>query len=341
MKAEVMGRSDVQRRDSRVGAASHDMRGVKAVPVMRLKSVLFFAALTCFALTPASAQRRPATPEQRIDRLEKQVRQVQKQVFPKGQPADTAGFVDDPAATQASVGALIGRLDSIERSMAELIRTGEENGNRIAVMEAELARLRADQDRRLRAIESSAAAAGTGAAAVESDPPSDVATTPDTADEPADDRIEAARPASRPKVEGARNTSASSSADPGEIAYDKGFNLWTAKKYDAAITALNAMAKDYPGHRRVSWAHNLAGRAMLDKGQPRGAAEVLLANYRRDPKGERAQDSLFYLGQALIKLGQPSQACKAFAELEDVYGSALRAPLKADLPAAKSRAKCG
>ena len=142
-------------------------------------------------------------------------------------------------------------------------------------------------------------------------------------------------------MEGARSTPASSPTDPGEVAYDKGFNLWTAKKYDAAIAALNAMAKDHPGHRRVSWAHNLAGRATLDKGQPRAAAELLLANYRRDPKGERAQDSLFYLGQALVRLGQPGQACKAFAELEDVYGAALRAPLKADLPAAKVRAKCG
>ena len=57
-------------------------------------------------------------------------------------------------------------------------------------------------------------------------------------------------------------------------------------------------------------------------------------------KGERAQDSLFYLGQALMKLGQPGQACKAYAELEDVYASNLRAPLKTALPGAKSEAKC-
>ena len=61
-----------------------------------------FAFLAALACRP-DARRRPAppaTPEQRIDRLEKQVRQVQGQVFPKGQPADTAGFADDPAATQ-------------------------------------------------------------------------------------------------------------------------------------------------------------------------------------------------------------------------------------------------
>jgi TolA-binding protein len=120
-----------------------------------------------------------------------------------------------------------------------------------------------------------------------------------------------------------------------EAAYDKGFQLWNAGKYDQAITALNSFVKAYPNHRRVSWARNLAGRAQLDKGQPRAAAETLLANYRRDPKGERAQDSLFYLGQALMKLDQPSQACKAYQELEEVYGTSVRAPLKASLPASE------
>ena len=129
--------------------------------------------------------------------------------------------------------------------------------------------------------------------------------------------------------------------DDAEAAYDQGYQLWTAGKYDAAIKSLQAFTKKYPDHRRTSWAYNLAGRAMLDKGQPRAAAEALLANYRRDPKGERAQDSLFYLGQALVKLGQPTQACKAYSELEEVYSGNLRAPIRSALPGAKAEAKCG
>ena len=290
---------------------------------MRFSTLIPVLALATFSITPAAAQKSQPTPEQRIDRLEKQVRQVQKQVFPKGQPADTAGFVDDPAATQEAVNAVATRLDAVERQLSEIVRTTEENGNRVAVMEAELARLRADQDRRLRALESSGGAVTTEGAG-------------DTAEV-----VDAPPPASRPKVETPTSDSnASPSSDPAEVAYDKGFQLWNAGKYDAAITSLTAMAKKYPNHRRVSWAYNLAGRAMLDKGQPRAAAEALLANYRRDPKGERAQDSLFYLGQSLVKLNQPGQACKAYSELEEVYGASLRAPLKASLPAAKSQAKC-
>jgi TolA-binding protein len=100
------------------------------------------------------------------------------------------------------------------------------------------------------------------------------------------------------------------------------------------------MASSFPKHRRASWANNLAGRAMLDKGEPRAAAEALLANYRSNPRGERAADSLFYLGQALVKLNQPSQACKAYAELEAVYGSSMRGELQSLLPDAKAEANC-
>ncbi len=294
---------------------------------MRFRAALPFIALSALTLSPAAAQRRPPTPEQRIERLEKQVRQVQKQVFPKGQPADTAGFTDDPAATQDSVNTLMSRLDAVERQLADIVRQAEENGNRVGVMEAEIARLRADQDRRLRALETAPATDETASAEEQSEQ----ADAPPLAPKP---KVETSRPEAQPA------SLMAAGADPAELAYDQGYQLWNTGKYDAAIKSLQAMAKKYPDHRRASWAYNLAGRAMLDKGQPRAAAEALLANYRRDPKGERAQDSLFYLGQSLVKLGQPGQACKAYDELEEVYSSQLRAPLKAALPGAKAEAKC-
>lgn len=298
---------------------------------MRLPITLSFLTAASLAMTPAAAQKRQPTPEQRIDRLEKQVRQVQKQVFPKGQPADTAGFSDDPAATQDAVNTIGGRLDAIERQMSDLVRQSEENGNRLGVMEADLARLRAEQDRRFRSLESNAAAAP-------------VTTDSGSAAVGADEATSGPPPAPRPKIETRPDSAPTLAADQptsgAEAAYDAGYQQWNAKKYDAAITSLKSMITKYPEDRRVSWAHNLIGRALLDKGQPRAAAEELLANYRRDSKGERAQDSLFYLGKSLMKLSQASQACKAYAELEDVYGASLRAPLKADLPAAKAEAKC-
>ena len=304
---------------------------------MRLPLFASFAALAVISLSPADAQRRQPSPEDRIERLEKQVRQVQRQLFPKGQPADTAGFVDEPAATLTQANQLSNRLDAIEQQLAQITRAAEENGNRLATMEAELARLRADQDRRLRALESGAATA---------DPSSG------ESDETVAEPFDAPPPAPRPKVETRNDDPPAPTIDApepgdanfvaaGEEAYDRGYQLWNTGRYDEAITALRAMASSFQGHRRVSWANNLAGRALLDKGQPRAAAEALLANYRGDPKGERAADSLFYLGQALMKLGQASQACKAYDELQDVYGSTMRGQLQQLLPGARAAAKCG
>ena len=290
------------------------------------------ALLLGLSTTPAFGQQRVRTPEQRLDRLERQVNQVQRQVFPRGAPAETAGFSDEPAATATSVRTLDERINGLERQLADILRQSEENGHRVATMEAELARLRADSDQRLQTLEK----AGAGA-----EPAETAQVEPDTLAPP---------PAPKPKVEIASSNSGSSTAipttnvapatDPAETAYDEGYQLWVAKKYDQAVTSLRAMASSFPGHRRVSWANNLAGRALLDKGQPRAAAEALLANYRANPKGERAADSLFYLGQSLMKLGQAGQACKAYSELEEVYGKSMRGELQRLLPIAKSEASC-
>ena len=287
---------------------------------MRLPLLATTAALFALTATSAAAQRQ-TTPEQRIDRLEKQVRQMSRQVFPKGQPADTAGYSDDPAATQIQANQLSNRLDSVEQQMTAILRASEENGSRIATMEAELARLRADQDRRLRAIESGS---GDG---------------PATASDSATDDVDDAPPAPRPRTETPRSTPAAA-LNGAEAAYDAGFRLWEARKYDSAIAALRKMVAAYPDDRRVSWANNLIGRSLLDKGQYRQAAEALLANYRGNKNGERAADSLYYLGQASLKLGQPAQACKAYAELDNAYGTNIRPALRNLLPAARAEAKC-
>ena len=297
---------------------------------MRLPLLATLTATLALTAIPAMAQRQ-TTPEQRIDRLEKQVRQMSRQVFPKGQPADTSGFSDEPAASLTQANQLSSRLDSIESQMSQIVRASEENGNRLATLEAELARLRADQDRRLRALENGRGESGSGdGPATETDAPPETDAQPEAEEPP---------PAPRPRTE-TRRPSADPALSGAEAAYDAGFRLWEARKYDPAIAALRRMIAAYPGDRRVSWANNLIGRSLLDQGQHRQAAEILLANYRGNKAGERAPDSLYYLGQASLKLGQPTQACKAYAELENAYGASMRPALRNLLPAARAEARC-
>lgn len=310
---------------------------------MRLSSpITALAASAAIALVPVSsafAQRQQPTPEQRIDRLEHQVQEMQRRVYPKGKPADTAGFSDDPAATQSSVMNLDQRLDSLEHQMADMLRQTEENSNRLRTMETGLGQLRTDEDQRIQALEQrvSQAAAAAPTVAADAGAPSG-ALVPKTRPR-ASAQVSKTAEATQAAAPGDESIAAPVT-DAGEDAYTQGFHLWEAGKYDEAITILKSFVSAYPKHRRVSYANNLIGRALLDKGDARAAATALLANYRTNPGGERAPDSLFYLGQALTKLGQTGQACKAYGELDAVYGAKIRPDLKKLETDAKTEANC-
>ena len=87
------------------------------------------------------------------------------------------------------------------------------------------------------------------------------------------------------RVRAARPRRPPSSNDGAEEAYNAGFRLWDARRYDEAQTALEAAAVRYPSSRWTSWMRNLQGRAYLDDNKPATAARVLLANYQDNPRG--------------------------------------------------------
>jgi TolA-binding protein len=281
------------------------------------------------AAAPVAAQRTETT-ERRIERLEQQLRAVQRKVFPGGAQVapeiepqvPVAGETGVPASS--AVADLTARVDSLEAQLRELTGQVEQNSNRLRQMENAIAQLRDSIGGRLDALERAGAPAAEPARPAGSSPqlprPSAAATNGDPA---------AARP-----------PEAASSDGAAEEAYNAGFRLWEAKRYVEAQQALEAVAKRYPNSKWASWASNLAGRAYLDAGKPATAAKTFLANYQGNPRGERAADSLYFLGQALVALDKPADACKAYDELQDVYGSTMRDWLRQRLPDARRQAKC-
>jgi TolA-binding protein len=280
------------------------------------------------AAVPAEAQRSESA-ERRIERLEQQLRAVQRRVFPNGAEIEPEIDPRQPAGTQTGVPAssavadLTARVDSLEAQLRELTGQIEQNGNRLRQAEDALNRLRDSTGARLDVLERS------GAPAAEPSRPSasSSAAKPKPAAEPEEDE-----PAAAPAAAGGDAAA--------EEAYNAGFRLWEAKRYTEAQKALEAAAKRYPKSKWASWASNLAGRAYLDGGKPATAAKTFLANYQANPKGERAADSLYFLGQALVSLDKPADACKAYDELQDVYGATMRDWIRSRLPAARTQAKC-
>jgi TolA-binding protein len=316
---------------------------------MRIR--LLAALMAASIAVPAAAQRQE-TPEKRLDRIEQQLRAVQRKVFPGGAGLEVTPEVMPVAPSAAPTGVpattpvadLTARIDALETQLRQLTGQAEENGHRLALAEDALKQLRDTTSARLAAIEQAQSAQQQAQAVPPAPPPAPAA--------------EEAKPVRRASAERAKAKSAPAPGEPewvsaqdaqprpapagagAEAAYNEGFHLWEQKKYAEAIAKLEAVGRNYPKDRYASWAGNLVGRAYLDDGNAAAAAKALLANYEANPKGERAADSLYFLGQALVALKKPADACKAYDELHDVYGAGMRDWLKQRLPAARAAAHC-
>lgn len=303
-----------------------------------MRLLLIAGLLLAGTACPALAQE--AGVGQRVDRLEKEMRAVQRKVFPGGSQQFLEAQIGAQPAPQADVGVpasspvadLSARVSSLEQELSRLTGQTEQNSFKIRQIEEQFARFKSDADSRLNAVEGAPSmGGGLGGATSPRLPPPSAATPVGPARTPF-----AGDPIPAPET-------ASNSVDPGEDAYLAGYRLWEQKKYGEAETVLKAMVAKYPKHRRASYAQNLLGRAYLDDGQPAKAAEALYANYQKMPRGERAPDSLYYLGQSLMALKPPkmADACKVYGELMDVYGEKIAQPLKDRIAKGRVDAKCG
>ncbi len=289
---------------------------------MRFRHLLGLALLAGTAM-PALAQPRE-TLDRRVDRIEQELRAVQRRVFPGGraqfvepeigaqQPAQSGGVSGDAMANLAS------RVDALETQLRVLTGQVEEQGFRTRQLEDQIARIRTDLQTRIDRLEGSR-------------PTQPAVTQP---------RPEPQRPAEPPSSQPAAENPAPTVVDPAEEAYNGGFRLWNNRQYAEAQAALEAASTRFPNSRWTSWTRNLLGRAYLDDNKPATAARVFLANYQENARGERAADSLYFLGQSLARLNRRSEACRVYDELERVYPN-MREFLRTRLPQARTDARCG
>ena len=286
---------------------------------------------------PALAQ---SDGEVRIKKLEAEVRALQRKVFPgsdgkyfEAEIARPAATITGPAvATTGPVNDLQGRIDALEGALARLTAQSEENANRMGKLEARLAALEGGNAAAVVAAPATPTAAKptsiTGSVASNTAAMTATANST-TGARPSAERIAAVAAIERP-----------ASGDRAEDDYLYGYRLWEAKFYPEAAQQLKATVDKHPKGKRISYARNLLGRAYLDDGKPGTAAQVFLQNYQADKAGDRAPDSLLYLGVAMTKLKETQRACMALAEFADSYPDEAAGRLANQYGNAKSAVKC-
>jgi TolA-binding protein len=314
---------------------------------------LAFLSGAAFALS-ASAVAQDANIDGRVGKLEKEMRAVQRQVFPAGAGKFIAPDIQSPTiaqpetpSTTSATSDLLVRVDALEAQLATLTGQVEQQGNnmrgleaRLKILEAQLASAQlasAPQETAMPAIAQAttapsvlpAAAPVPAAVTVKPKPVVAAAKPVATTAKPSAARVAAVAAIERPAT-----------GDAFEDGYTYGFRLWEAKFYPEAQATLEETLKTYPKHRRASFLRNLLGRAWLDDKKPATAVKIFYDNYKADPRGERAPDSLLFLGSALTDLGKTAEACEAYGELTRAYPDVASGRLADRVTAGKTRAKC-
>lgn len=293
------------------------------------------AMVLALAVTPQTAF---AQADDRLARIEAQLRALQRQVFPGGdqrffepeitapvgptvQPGTPAG-----AATSALTDVLA-RLEAIELQLAQLTAASEVSQNALSLLETRVAAIEASGApapatvTALAPAQAGAVPAGASGATA--------AATPAPVAGPSAERLAAVQAILKPATD-----------DAGDDEYTYGFRLWDADFYPEAQQQLALFLERYPTHSRVTFARNLLGRAYLDAGDARTAAAYFVENYLADKQAARAPDSLLYLAEAAIALNDTSRACIALAEFGETYPALATGRLKAQYDANRARVTC-
>lgn len=294
-----------------------------------MKQFLIAAFLaTTFISAPVMAQ--DAGVGKRVDRLEKEMRAVQRKVFPGGDGSFFEPDIKAPTVpvqtgsdTTSAVSDLISRVDTLERSLATLTGQVEQNGFRLKTLEDRMNVL---------GTTAPASATSTGSGNSSGSSTGTVASkpvTPPIVTKPTPDRIKGVAAIVMPAT-----------GDAGEDGYLYGYRLWEAGYFPEAQAQLKKTVEKYPSHKRASYSRNLLGRAYLDDSKPALASVALYDNYQKIPRGERAPDSLYFLSTALVQLGKKPDACRVLSELQEVYPDVASGRLSDRVASGKKAGAC-
>jgi TolA-binding protein len=314
---------------------------------LRLAGVALAAAMTVSVPAPAFAQD-AATADTRIRKIEAEVRALQRKVFPGGdgrffEPQITPGTEPTTSPAQGisapsttAVTDILVRLETLERQLQTMTARSEEQANALSLMEARLTALETAAGAPLVVAGSMPVPAAIAPAvstpvvsipAVATPQPAP-ASTPTVA-APSASRLAAVQAIAKPQT-----------ADAGDDEYSYGFRLWSAGFFPEARQQLTKFVEQYPNHPRISFGRNLLGRAFLDDKLPEEAARWFLRNYQANKNGDRAADSLLYLGASMIAMKDTKRACIALAEFADTYPLIAAGRLANEYQANRAKVTC-
>jgi tol-pal system protein YbgF len=282
-----------------------------------LGAALIGAFQLCVA-TAALAQDRDLRPLlDRIDRLERDMNQLQRQVYrggsTSGAPVPNSG-ADGSNAANAEI-----RMEQLDAQMRTLTGQLEEVSYNIDQLKHRLDKLVSDVDLRLTALEhpgGSDSGAATGAAATAS-PPAAAGPAPGAGADPSAPPSQPG-PLQAPPAQVAAKPPTNAGTLPTGTAqeqYNYAFGLLRQADYPAAVEALRSFIQKYPNDPLAGNAQYWLGETFYVRKDYNNAAATFAEGYRKYPQSGKGADNLLKLGMSLGNVGQKKEACLTFNQL--------------------------
>ncbi|WP_374763708.1 hypothetical protein [Yunchengibacter salinarum] len=302
----------------RAGARRSVPLAVRALLVAAL-----IAAAPILATGPGSAPAAAQDVSEKIDRLERQLRAVQRRVFSDGDmakqsaqesegAASTEGITDSRrlmadlsvkvSALESKLRGLTGRLETVEHRQKQILE-------RLDRLTREV-RIRFDEIK-----------AGDGTAPGESDQGSGSASAPEAE---TTDAADADDEAGTEIPDDAEETVAPVKLPDGDVEaqYSYAFDFVRRNELDKGVEALGQFIEAHGSHTLGGNAKYWLGRVHMRRREPAQAARQLLSVIEDHTDHDKHPDALVELAAALVALDSPEDACNALIEFRDHEDSA-------------------
>jgi len=294
-----------------------------------MRRFLLLALPLALLASAAHAQEDTSALSERLDRLERDVNFVQKQVYRSngGETGASGG-----AGNNGQLQVRFSQIDEELRQIRGLIEQTQFQNKQTAT---ELKKFSEDVDYRLRSIEQkqaqqdAAAAQAAQAAAVEPAPEAPASAEaekvasykPESKEKPAEKAAE--KPVEKPALTG-------KDFPDSNAHYSYAFKLLSEKKFAEAATSFEAFVKKYPADPLTANAFYWLGESQYARNDFTRSTESFRKGFEVNPDGQKAPDNLYKLALSLSQIKRKTEACVVLAQIISKYGdTATRTAAKA------------
>ncbi len=291
---------------------------------------------------------------EKLDRLERDLQDVQRQVYSRYSTQNQAG--DAPSATQPApatgaspdaspslpAGPMAMRVDELDQGMRALTGDVERLNFRVDQIASQISALSGDIDFRLRRLEQNTGLAVGALPTAPQGPRSglpDVSTIPKSDDVTLGDQSfnTTVRTAGQPQMLGTLPVGQL----PGTAAeqYEAAKQMLIDGNFAGAETAFARFVQDHGDDELAGEAQYWLGEAFYVRGAYQESGRVFAEGLAKYPNGSRGPDTLLKLGMSLAALNEKEAACTTFNELDRRFPDSSQTVVQR-VKVEKSKIKC-